>query len=283
MTTVPFLFADVVVVLRPPVGRARRRRRRARDRDDQGDEPGDAATASAALVFGDELGEVLVGLGLEVAVLRRRGDLERVQQDRRQSQRSTAGSLPSKVRGAAADPTVTGRLDRRVGRLVDVDDDDGHVVGGAVVERLFDQATGGLVGVEAGGQRLLDAFFGEVAAEAVGADEPAVAGLRAEGRGVDLGGRVDVAEHAHQHAAPRVHGGLFGGDAAAVDEALHEGVVGRDLAELAVAEEVDARVADVGDGHAVADAQQGADGGAHAGELLVLEHGLGEQLVRRDQ
>ena len=46
-----------------------------------------------------------------------------------------------------------------------------------------------------------------------------------------------------------------GGDAAAVDEALHEGVVGGDLRELAVAEEVDAGVADVGEGELVADAQ----------------------------
>ena len=68
----------------------------------------------------------------------------------------------------------------------------------------------------------------------------------------------------------------------AVDEALHEGVVDGDLGELAVAEEVDARVADVGERDLVADPHEGADGGAHAGELRMLEHRLGEQRVGGD-
>ena len=78
-------------------------------------------------------------------------------------------------------------------------------------------------------------------------------------------------------------GGLLGRDPAGVDEALDEGVVGRDLLELAVAEAVDAGVADVSHGDLVVDPDEPADRCAHARELVVFEDGLGEERVGGDQ
>ena len=124
-----------------------------------------------------------------------------------------------------------------------------------------------------------DLVLGDVAAEPVGAEEPAVTGLGGQHSRVEFGRGVHIAEHAHEHGAARMHRGLLGGDAAAVDEPLHEGVVLGDLLELAVAQAVDARVADVRERDVVADAEDAADGGAHAGELGVVEHGLGDQRV----
>ena len=76
---------------------------------------------------------------------------------------------------------------------------------------------------------------------------------------------------------------LLLGDPTAVDQALHEGVVGADLGEDTVAEQVNAGVADVGDGDLVADPQDTADRGSHAGQFRMLEHRLGQQRVRGDQ
>ncbi len=167
--------------------------------------------------------------------------------------------------------------------VVDVDDDRRHVVGRAAVERLLDERLAGVAGRVRVGEHRADPLLRHVAGEAVGAEHPPVAGDRAEDPGVDLGRLVDVAEHPHQHAAPRMHGGLLDADAAGLDEPLHEGVVVRDLAELAVAEQVDARVADVRGRDRVADPYEGADRRAHAGELRVLVDGLADQLVGGDE
>jgi hypothetical protein len=80
-----------------------------------------------------------------------------------------------------------------------------------------------------------------------------------------------------------VHGGLLGRDASTVDQSLHEGVIGGDLLELAGAEPVDARVADVRHRQFVAEAQHRADGCAHAGQFRMLENGLGDQRVRGEE
>lgn len=87
-----------------------------------------------------------------------------------------------------------------------------------------------------------------------------------------------AAQRAHQQRALRVGGGLFLGDAALVDEALHPGVVLRDLREHAVAQQVRARVADVYETEALAGPQQRGQGGPHALELGVLLD-QGAQLV----
>ena len=134
---------------------------------------------------------------------------------------------------------------RRVAALVDVDEHDGHVVGRALVEALLDQPLGRLLGAGHRREDVLHLLVGDIAREPVGADQPAVAGRGVEDGGVDLGCRIHVAEHAHEHGAAGMHGRLFRRDAAGVDEPLHEGVVGRDLLELSAAEPIDAGVADV--------------------------------------
>jgi hypothetical protein len=48
------------------------------------------------------------------------------------------------------------------------------------------------------------------AGEAVGAEQPAVAGLGRHDERVDLGVGIHVAEHAHEHGAARVVARLFG-------------------------------------------------------------------------
>ena len=78
-----------------------------------------------------------------------------------------------------------------------------------------------------------------------------------------------------------MHGGLFRGDPAGVDQSLHEGVVGADLGQLAVPQQVDAGVADVRDRDVVADPEDGADGRAHPHQLRMLEDGLGEEVCSR--
>ena len=62
---------------------------------------------------------------------------------------------------------------------------------------------------------------------------------------------------------------LLLGDAARVDQALHEGVVGGDLGERVVAVEVDTRVADVREHPVARDQRHGGHRGAHAGELAL--------------
>ena len=196
--------------------------------------------------------------------------------------RARTGSAAPNARGAAADPTTRGGV-AGAGGLADVDDHDGDVVGGAAVERRLHQPVGHLLGAGVGREQLVQLVERHDAGQAVGAQHPPVAVAGVEHHRVDLGGALDVAEHAHQHRAPRVHHRLLGGDAAGVDESLHERVVGGDLAQLAGAQQVDARVADVRDHDAVAVEQHGADRGAHAGELGVLGHGLGELAVGGDQ
>ena len=84
-------------------------------------------------------------------------------------------------------------------------------------------------------------------------------------------GHLHPVERAHEEIAARVGVRLLLGDAPRVDEGLDVGVVVRDLAEFAVAQEVAARVAHVHDGDAcgvaVGEPVQARDGGAHAGEL----------------
>ena len=71
-------------------------------------------------------------------------------------------------------------------------------------------------------------------------------GCASIGVGVDVDVRVG-AERARDHRALRVVLGLLGRQLAAADELGDERVVVRDLLELAVADEVGARVADVAD------------------------------------
>ncbi len=173
-------------------------------------------------------------------------------------------------------------MGRRAG-LIDVDEHHGDVVGSAVVEALLHEAVRRSLGGSDRVEDRLHFVVADVAAESIRAEQPAVAGLGLDHGGVDLGGGVDVAEDAHQHGAARVDRGLLGRDASAVDEALHKGVVGGDLRQFAVAQAVNAGVADVGDRELVADAEKSADGGAHSGQFAVFEHRLGEKRVGGDE
>ena len=71
--------------------------------------------------------------------------------------------------------------------------------------------------------------------------------------------------------------GLVPGQAPGLHEVLHEGVVGGDLGEGAVAQHVSARVAHVDHGELVAAAHDADAGGAQAGEVGVLR-GQGDEL-----
>ena len=131
--------------------------------------------------------------------------------------------------GAAADPTVTGSLTVSP-RCVsaDVEDDDGDVVGRAGIEALLEQP----VGDAPSGPRASRAppcMSSSLTTPLSPSEQmqPAVARLGVQDPRVDLGGGVDVAEHAHQHRAARVDHRLLLGDAPAVDETLHERVVDR--------------------------------------------------------
>ncbi len=121
-----------------------------------------------------------------------------------------------------------------------------------------------------------DVGVAEHAGEAVAADEEAVAGPGVELYLVHVDRHVD-ADGADEDVPVGVVLGLGGGELAFFDHALDEGVVIGDLVEIAVAQEVRARVTDVGEAHAVALDEGGGEGGTHARDRAIehraLEHG----------
>ena len=110
---------------------------------------------------------------------------------------------------------------------------------------------------------------GEHARAAVGAEQDPVARRELEGEHVGLG-LVDAVDRAQDQVAVRVHPRLVLGDAPLVDQALHEGVVGGQLGEGAVAQQVAAAVTDVADTDVGAVEDDGGDGRAGALDLRVL-------------
>ncbi len=111
--------------------------------------------------------------------------------------------------------------------------------------------------------------MGDDAGETVGADQVAVAGADLADGEVRLD-VVAAAQRAHQQRTLRVRRRLLLGDAPLVDEALHPGVVLRDLREHAVPQQVRAGVADVDEAQALAGPEQGGERGAHPLQLRVL-------------
>ena len=154
---------------------------------------------------------------------------------------------PSGVRGsqtaAAAErqPTrqVGGRadeqgLERGLGRRLDGDlgDDAGDVVAAAGLEAGADELDGGEVG-GAAAEDVGHPVVGEEAAGAVAAEEQPVADL--DGELEEVGLLVpDAVDRLEDEVAVRVGPRLLLGDAALVDQALDEGVVVGELAQLAV-------------------------------------------------
>ena len=121
---------------------------------------------------------------------------------------------------------------------------------------------------------LLDGVPRDEAGQPVGAEEEPVPGTGLAHHEVGLVA-IAAGQDPGDEGTLRVAVGLGLGDAALVDQRLHERVVVGDLREGLAAQEVGARVADVGQGDLVAGAQEGGDGGAHALQLgTVLDPGL---------
>src|SRR6185312_13001047 len=86
-------------------------------------------------------------------------------------------------------------------------------------------------------------------------------------------------QRSHDQRALRMAVSLLSGDAALVDERLHEGVVFSDLSEFAVAEKITARVADVDEPKFVAREEDCGERGAHALEFWVVLNMSGDRRV----
>ena len=162
----------------------------------------------------------------------------------------------------------------------DVGDDAGDVVGPAALEGELDQRVGALAGIGDVLQGRVDRVEGDEAGEPVGAEHPAVARMGGAQGEVELGVRVDVAEHAHQHRALRVPLRLLLGEPSLVQQPLDEGVVLGDLDGLLLAQQIGARVADVGEGELALGAQQRGDRGAQAPQLRLVPCAAQDLLVR---
>ena len=145
------------------------------------------------------------------------------------------GRARGRARGAAPAPD-----------LLQPEEHHGDVVAAARLVGGVDQRAPRLLERAGAGEDRRQPRLGDHRGEAVRADEEDVAGAGLEGLEVDL----DVglgAERAGDHGALRVRLGLLLGELAALDQLVDERVVAGEPHELAVAQQVGARVADVGD------------------------------------
>ena len=135
--------------------------------------------------------------------------------------------------------------DRRLVRQVEavgvqcecrVGDHRAHIVGAAGAQGHRDEFLRAFLGVGEVQHRLFDRRILEHAAQAVGAQQQAVASARRADRNVWARVDVEVAEHAHHHIALRVVACLGLADALGVDEVLHVAVVVRQAHQVAVAQ-----------------------------------------------
>src|SRR5579875_2437888 len=157
--------------------------------------------------------------------------------------------------------------DDRLGRAVVVVDDvgyhDSHVVGAPAAQRQFDEAVGGLDDV-GDLQRFEDGLVADRVGESVQAQQVTVTGVYLpHGQG-----RLDLVtgQGPHDQRALRVAVRLLPGDAPLVNQGLDKRVVLGDLRQLAVAQQVPARVADVHQPKPVAREQNCRESGAHTFE-----------------
>ena len=191
-------------------------------------------SGAVAVLLAAQRGERVGGVDLRSFVLRVVGDHD---------ERQLAGDLGGlRVR----------RPDQRrlfsfgaVRTLVDAHHDGRDVVGAALPPSLQDQALGGLLRIAAG-ERDADVVGAHRAAEAVAAEQQHVARQEVLGELVDARLRLG-AQGAAQDAAVRMDGRLFLGQAAVAHHLADERVVVADLPQLAVAQQVGAAVADVGE------------------------------------
>ena len=153
----------------------------------------------------------------------------------------SSSSLERSVSAAGIAPS------RRLGRVSDLEEDDGDVVLAAARFAASTSARAATSSSSLLGEQRDDLAVGDHVGEPVGAEQEDVAGLGLDGERVD----VDVglgADRARDHGALRVRLGLLRRELAAAHELADERVVLRQLLELAVADAVGARVADVAEG-----------------------------------
>ena len=156
--------------------------------------------------------------------------------------------------------------------------DDGDVVDPARSVRGLHEPVGGLLRLLAVLEDRLDLVLGHHAGETVAAEQQAVAVEQRDRVLVDLDLFVG-AEGPGEDVLVRVHLGLGLGDLARLHHPRHERVVRRELAELAVAEQVRARVADVGDQRAGAVDLGRRERRPHPGETFVLDGAIPDRAV----
>ena len=140
-------------------------------------------------------------------------------------------------------------------------------------------------GVLDGGQRLAQRLVADHAGQPVRAEQVAVARLGVVDGQVGLGDRPAV-QRPQQQRALRVGGDVVGADPALVDQRLHQRVVVGDLVELALPEQVTARIADVAHRGVPVGPEQRGQRGAHAldrrvGDDHLLQPGVGRGHRRR--
>ena len=130
------------------------------------------------------------------------------------------------------------------------------------------------------GHRLFDGGIFQHTAQTVRAQQPTVGGVGSANRNIRARVNVKVAKHAHHDVALRVVLGFGRGDTTGVDEVLHVAVVARDAAQASVAQQVGARIADMGDDPVAGHQCHCGNGGAHAGKL-AFALGLADDGVMR--
>ena len=159
-----------------------------------------------------------------------------------------------------------------------VRDDDRDVVGAAAAQRERDQPLDALLRVDDTRACVSrDGLGADHAGEPVAADQVAVAAEHLAHR--VLGVDVAAVERPGEQRPLRVAARLLGADPTLVDQHLDVGVVLGDLRELAVAQHVGPRVADVHHADLAAGEQHGGQRGAHALELRVGVDGVAQLLV----
>ena len=195
--------------------------------------------------------------------------------------RSAGGTVGDAGRGSLrglGGRTGDHRCEHRATRLHRIGHHDRDVVRAATAQGERDQPVDGFLRV-LDRQRLAQCLEAtDRAGQAVAAEQVAVTVADLADRQVELDLWPPV-ERPRDHRALWVAGRLLRGDPALVDEGLHERVVVGDLAELPVAQQVAARVADVQQPHPAARRQDRREGRAHALELGIAGDHVVQVLV----
>ena len=157
--------------------------------------------------------------------------------------------------------------------------DDGDVVVAARRDSLVHQLRRAALRVLHAAQGILDLVVEDHARQAVGADEQAVAGFDVDL--VDVGVEVRVAaQRARDHRTLRMRARLFGRELPGLDHVGHQAVVARELLELALVQQVRARVAYLGDDQSLAFQHGRGHGGSHALAAAPFARCLDDGAVR---